>query len=71
MVDLHASNIKLMERARNMVMSITGVSQAEAEKTLSDTNQKVKPAILMILSGVSFQEANQLLEETEEIFERQ
>lgn len=64
MVDLHASNIKLMERARNMVVSITGVSQAEAEKVLSDTNQKVKPAILMILSGVSFQEANQLLEET-------
>ena len=53
MVDLHASNIKLMERARNMVVSITGVSQAEAEKVLSDTNQKVKPAILMILSALA------------------
>ncbi|MBS4200826.1 N-acetylmuramic acid 6-phosphate etherase [Bacillus sp. FJAT-49732] len=64
MVDLHASNKKLTERACHMVMNITGVSLEEAEKTLKLTNQKVKPAILMILSGVSFTEANQLLEET-------
>ncbi|MBS4218766.1 N-acetylmuramic acid 6-phosphate etherase [Bacillus sp. FJAT-49711] len=64
MVDLHASNEKLMERACNMVISITGVSQEEAEKALKITNQKVKPAILMILGEVPFNEANQLLQET-------
>ncbi|MCR2821242.1 N-acetylmuramic acid 6-phosphate etherase [Lederbergia panacisoli] len=65
MVDLHASNQKLMERARNMVITITGVSPEEAEKFLKITNQKVKPAILMILGEVPFNEATQLLQETD------
>ncbi|MBW8348536.1 N-acetylmuramic acid 6-phosphate etherase [Bacillus sp. IITD106] len=65
MVDLHASNKKLMERACNMVMKVTGISMEEAERILKITNQKVKPAILMILGKVSFDEANQLLQETD------
>ncbi|MFD1735437.1 N-acetylmuramic acid 6-phosphate etherase [Bacillus salitolerans] len=65
MVDLHASNNKLLERARRIVMNITGVSYEIAEKVLNETNQKVKPAILMIQSGVSFERAEQLLNETE------
>ena len=64
MVDLHASNMKLVERARNMVMKITGASYGEAEQTLNATDQKVKPAILMIMGGVPLETANQLLEES-------
>lgn len=65
MVDLHASNRKLVERARNMVMNITGVSYEEAEKVLNLTNQKVKPAILMIKAGIPLIKANQLLEQSD------
>ncbi|MCJ8007793.1 N-acetylmuramic acid 6-phosphate etherase [Lederbergia wuyishanensis] len=65
MVDLHASNKKLMERACRMVMNITGVSLEEAETALHLTNLKVKPAILMILGSVTLNEANQLLQDTD------
>jgi len=65
MVDLHASNKKLMERACRMVMNITGVSLEEAETALQLTNLKVKPAILMILGSVTLNEANQLLQDTD------
>ncbi|MFT4416255.1 N-acetylmuramic acid 6-phosphate etherase [Fredinandcohnia humi] len=57
MVDLHASNLKLIERARRIVMDVTGVSYEEAEAVLNITNQKVKPAIVMILAGVSLEKA--------------
>ncbi len=64
MVDLHASNMKLVERARNILMNITGSSYEEAAKTLTETNQKVKPAIIMIKAGVPLEKANQFLDET-------
>ena len=61
MIDLNASNRKLIERARNMVMNITGVNYEEAEKILNLTNQKVKPAIVMIKGEVTLEEANQYI----------
>ncbi|MBO1005892.1 N-acetylmuramic acid 6-phosphate etherase [Pseudogracilibacillus auburnensis] len=64
MVDLHASNEKLVQRAQNIVMDITGVKSQEAASILQQTNHEVKPAILMILGGVSLAKANQLLQET-------
>jgi N-acetylmuramic acid 6-phosphate etherase len=63
MVDLNASNMKLVERSRNIVMEITGVSYEEAVLTLNLTNQKVKPAIVMIMTGVSVDAANSAIEE--------
>ncbi|WP_042459493.1 N-acetylmuramic acid 6-phosphate etherase [Neobacillus dielmonensis] len=63
MVDLHASNIKLVERAKRIVMEITGVSYEEAEETLNKTNQKVKPAIVMIMAGVSVEKANDAIQQ--------
>jgi N-acetylmuramic acid 6-phosphate etherase len=57
MVDLNASNAKLVERARNIVSTITGVSYEESAKVLNETDQKVKPAIVMIHANVSFKEA--------------
>jgi len=57
MVDLQASNMKLIERAKGIVTNITGVSYEEAEATLNQTNQRVKPAIVMIRAGVTLETA--------------
>ena len=57
MVDLSVSNIKLKERAKNIVSTITKVPYEEAERFLESTNYEVKPAIVMIKSGVTFTEA--------------
>lgn len=65
MVDLNPSNEKLIERARNIVKKITGISYAEAAEVLHQTNQKVKPAIVMILAGATLEEANDLLDRTQ------
>lgn len=61
MVDLHASNIKLVERAKRIVMDIAGVTYEQAEEALSQTNQKVKPAIVMLAAGVSVEKANEAI----------
>jgi N-acetylmuramic acid 6-phosphate etherase len=63
MVDVHASNHKLVERARNIVMSITGVSYDEAELVLNQTNQEVKLAIVIIETGVSLEAAQKCIEQ--------
>lgn len=57
MVDVHASNYKLMQRARRIIMEITGVDYNEADKTLALTHNQVKPAIVMIKGGVTFEQA--------------
>lgn len=52
MVDMQATNVKLVDRACRMVMEATGASREEAEAVLKQTDHDVKPAILMILSGL-------------------
>jgi len=52
MVDMQATNIKLVDRACRMVVQATGASREEAEAALKKTDHDVKPAILMILSGL-------------------
>ncbi|WP_164670314.1 N-acetylmuramic acid 6-phosphate etherase [Virgibacillus doumboii] len=64
MVDVHASNYKLMERAKRTVMEATEVSYAEAESVLKQTNYKVKPAIVMIEAGVSYEKAEEAISYT-------
>ncbi|WP_337017409.1 N-acetylmuramic acid 6-phosphate etherase [Oceanobacillus massiliensis] len=61
MIDVHASNYKLKERAKQNIMEITNVSYDIAENVLNETNHKVKPAIVMIKAGVSLEEANKAL----------
>lgn len=63
MVDLHASNLKLIERSKRIVMEITGVTYEEAGNALNQTNHKVKPAIVMIMAGVSVDKANEAIEQ--------
>lgn len=65
MVDLNASNYKLIERARNIVIEVTGASYEESEKTLNETNQEVKSAIVMIEAGVPLEVAKGYIEKAD------
>lgn len=52
MVDMKATNVKLVDRACRMVMEATGVAREEAQAVLEQTGYEVKPAILMVLTGL-------------------
>ena len=59
MVDMRATNLKLVERAKKIVMDITGCDLRTAERTLELTDYTLKEAIVMILTGLSREEAKQ------------
>ncbi len=63
MVDVKATNVKLVDRACRIVVEATGAGRAQAEAALTQTGFEVKPAILMILAGVSAEEAQQRLQQ--------
>ena len=62
MIDLQMTNKKLVERAKRIVMTITGVDYEEATKYLESSNYHVKSALVMILANVSFEDAKKRLE---------
>jgi N-acetylmuramic acid 6-phosphate etherase len=62
MVDVKVSNQKLADRARRMVSEVTGKSADEAAALLEQTQQEVKPAIVMALLNISADEARAKLE---------
>ena len=57
MVDLQAANLKLRERAKRIVMIITGVSYEEATVLLNKSDFHVKTTLVMIKAGISEKEA--------------
>lgn len=61
MVDLRATNAKLLERAVSIVMSSTGVEDEIARKVLSECGYLAKTAIIMIKCGCSKEEAEKIL----------
>ncbi|GAA06849.1 N-acetylmuramic acid 6-phosphate etherase [Photobacterium leiognathi] len=61
MVDVEATNAKLVERQKNIVMQATECSREEAEQALTQCNGHCKTAIVMILAGVDAQTATDLL----------
>lgn len=63
MVDLKVSNHKLKERAKNILSIITDVQYQKAEEVLEKTNYEVKPAIVMIKTGVTLQDAKVYIEQ--------
>ncbi|WP_197056367.1 N-acetylmuramic acid 6-phosphate etherase [Xenorhabdus sp. NBAII XenSa04] len=63
MVDVEATNAKLVERQKNIVMAATECNRETAEQTLNACNGHCKTAIVMILSGLSAEEARILLTE--------
>lgn len=62
MVDMQATNVKLVDRACRMVIEATGAGREEAEAVLKQTDYDVKPAILMILTGLDAAAARAVLE---------
>jgi N-acetylmuramic acid 6-phosphate etherase len=57
MVDVHASNEKLVARAIRIVMQATDCGMQDAEQALERTGNDVKLAILTILTGTSVDDA--------------
>ncbi|MCC8373675.1 N-acetylmuramic acid 6-phosphate etherase [Photorhabdus sp. HUG-39] len=62
MVDVEATNAKLVERQKNIVIAATECNREQAEQALTECNGHCKTAIVMILAGVNAQQAKALLE---------
>jgi N-acetylmuramic acid 6-phosphate etherase len=63
MVDLRATNDKLVDRSHRIVMEIAGIDRDAAHKVLSAANGSVKTAIVMSLLGLTREEAENRLAE--------
>ncbi len=63
MVDMKATNLKLVERAKRIVMESTGCDQVIAVSMLEATQYSIKEAIVMILTGVDREEAQRRISE--------
>lgn len=61
MVDLRATNNKLVDRSRRIVAEVCGVTREEAASLLDRAGKSVKTAIVMQKKGVSRDEAEKLL----------
>ena len=61
MVDVQPSNEKLVRRCQRIVMQATGADEAQAVAALDASGYHCKTAIVMILCGVSAEEAGELL----------
>jgi len=61
MVDVQATNAKLIERQKKIIMEATDCSREVAEKALIDSGEHCKTAIVMILTGVSAEQAKDSL----------
>jgi N-acetylmuramic acid 6-phosphate etherase len=62
MVDVHASNEKLVARSIRIVQAVTGVDAAVAEDALTQADGSAKLAIVMLTKGLNPAEADALLE---------
>ena len=62
MVDVHASNMKLVERAKRIVIAATSCTYEEAENILEKTNFAVKPAIVMLQTNQDYEKVKEALE---------
>ncbi len=65
MVDVQATNKKLIERAKRIVSLATGATLEEAEKVLEVTKGAVKPAIVILKCQVSLDKAEELLRQAD------
>lgn len=61
MVDVKATNEKLINRAKRIVKLATDADEKVIEKILKETNYNVKLTILMILTGLNQNKAKELL----------
>lgn len=63
MVDVQATNEKLVERSRRIVGMATGVSREEAEEAITQAGGSVKVAVTLLLAGVSADQAKVALDQ--------
>ncbi|MBF2050047.1 MAG: N-acetylmuramic acid 6-phosphate etherase [Leptolyngbya sp. IPPAS B-1204] len=70
MVDVQASNQKLVERCKRIVCEATGIERCRAEELLTLTNYDVKLAILIQQTGLTIEAATQLLQHAEGYLQR-
>ncbi|WP_041794004.1 N-acetylmuramic acid 6-phosphate etherase [Streptobacillus moniliformis] len=63
MVDVKTSNLKLIERAKRILMNVTSVSYEEAQMYLERSGMSVKVAIAMILLKIEKEDAENKLKE--------
>lgn len=61
MVDVEATNAKLIQRQTNIVMQATDCDATQAEEALSACDRHCKTAILMILAGLDAEQAKKQL----------
>ena len=61
MVDMKASNFKLEDRAKRIVMDSTECSEETAVQVLKEADMSIKTAIVMILTGMSREKAEEKL----------
>lgn len=61
MVDLKASNLKLVDRSIRIIMNTTGVDTSTAAETLEEASMNCKLAIMMIKTGLDAKAAEQAL----------
>lgn len=61
MVDLRATNTKLVARTRRIVATLTGISEAEAEQRLAECNGELKTAVVVVQRSVTPETARELL----------
>jgi N-acetylmuramic acid 6-phosphate etherase len=67
MIDLQPTNNKLKERAKRILMVVTGISLIDAENILAQTSYNLKLAITMELFNLTLEEANISLEQSKGI----
>ncbi|UPM54327.1 N-acetylmuramic acid 6-phosphate etherase [Gottfriedia acidiceleris] len=65
MVDVQSTNEKLVERSKRIVMEATSCTYEIAEEYLTKSNQSPKVAIVMILTGFSYEQAMEQLKKSE------
>jgi N-acetylmuramic acid 6-phosphate etherase len=63
MVDVQATNAKLIERQKKIIMEATGCSRTIAETSLTASGHHCKTAIVMVLTGANAEQAKQSLQQ--------
>ena len=70
MVDIQASNAKLIDRGARMIMEIAGVDYETAQTALERADSSAKTAIVMLVRGINREEAVALLEDNDGFLRR-
>ncbi|WP_174872387.1 N-acetylmuramic acid 6-phosphate etherase [Pectobacterium polaris] len=63
MVDVKATNVKLLDRACRIVVEATGAERDKARQALVQADNEVKPAILMLLANIDVAAARERLKQ--------